>query len=144
VCLHTYMTHSVVSASILYQSMALHPFVAPWTLFQFLDLFTRSVGFLGRGISPSQGRYLHTGQHKHRTKRTQTSIPQVGFEPTIPVFEQAKTVRVLDRAATVVDFYFCYCFKTAIRCSIIKWLLRLVFFCFEGTLQCPILKNVSW
>jgi uncharacterized protein (DUF305 family) len=25
----------------------------------------------------------------------------VGFEPTIPVFEQAKTVRALDRAATV-------------------------------------------
>jgi hypothetical protein len=22
----------------------------------------------GRGISPSQGRYLHTGKHKHRTK----------------------------------------------------------------------------
>jgi hypothetical protein len=28
--------------------------------------FTQSVGHLGRGISPSQGRYLHTGQHKHR------------------------------------------------------------------------------
>jgi hypothetical protein len=28
--------------------------------------FTQSVGLLGRGISPSQGRYLHTGQHKHR------------------------------------------------------------------------------
>jgi hypothetical protein len=43
----------------------------------------------------------------HRTtqtqnKRTQTSMPQVGFEPTIPVFEWAKTVHVLDRAATVI------------------------------------------
>jgi hypothetical protein len=43
----------------------------------------------------------------HRTaqlqnKRTQTSMPQVGFEPTIPVFERAKTVHVLDRAATSV------------------------------------------
>jgi hypothetical protein len=28
--------------------------------------FTESVGFLGRGIRQSQGRYLHTGQHKHR------------------------------------------------------------------------------
>jgi hypothetical protein len=27
----------------------------------------------GRGISPSQGRYLHTGQHKHR-KNTNTNI----------------------------------------------------------------------
>jgi hypothetical protein len=36
----------------------------------------------------------------HRT--TQTSMPRVGFEPTIPVFERAKTVHALDRAATVI------------------------------------------
>jgi hypothetical protein len=40
----------------------------------------------------------------HRTaqtqnKRTQISTPQVGFEPTIPVFKRAKTVPVLYRAA---------------------------------------------
>jgi hypothetical protein len=29
-------------------------------------------------------------------------MPQMGFEPTIPVFERAKTVDVLDRAATVI------------------------------------------
>jgi hypothetical protein len=39
--------------------------LGPWPLFQFLDLFTQSVGLLGRGISSSQGRYLHTEQHKH-------------------------------------------------------------------------------
>jgi hypothetical protein len=44
----------------------------------------------------------------HRTtqtpnKRTQTSMPRVGFEPTISVFERAKTVHVLDRVATVID-----------------------------------------
>jgi hypothetical protein len=43
----------------------------------------------------------------HRTtqtqnKRTQTSMPQLGFEPTIPVFERGKTVHALDRAATVI------------------------------------------
>jgi hypothetical protein len=43
----------------------------------------------------------------HRTtqtqnKRTQTSMPRVGFEPTIPVFERTKTVHALDRAATVI------------------------------------------
>jgi hypothetical protein len=32
--------------------------------FSFL-IYTQSVGLLGRGISPSQGRYLHTKQHKH-------------------------------------------------------------------------------
>jgi hypothetical protein len=49
-----------------YLSAVLQPFVGPWPLFQFLDLFTQSVGLLGWGISPSQGRYLHTGQHKHK------------------------------------------------------------------------------
>jgi hypothetical protein len=62
---------------------------------------TQSVGLLGRGISPSQGRYLHTGKHK-QNKRIQTSMPQVGFEPTIPVFERAKSVHALDGAATVI------------------------------------------
>jgi hypothetical protein len=28
---------------------------------------------------------------------------RLGFEPTIPVFEQAKTVHTLDCAATVID-----------------------------------------
>jgi hypothetical protein len=31
----------------------------------------------------------------------QTLMPQVQFEPTIPVFEQANTVHALDSAATV-------------------------------------------
>jgi hypothetical protein len=30
-------------------------------------------------------------------------MPRVGFEPTIPAFERAKTVHALDRAATVLD-----------------------------------------
>jgi hypothetical protein len=30
-------------------------------------------------------------------------MPVVGFEPTIPVFERAKTVRALDLASTVID-----------------------------------------
>jgi hypothetical protein len=29
-------------------------------------------------------------------------MPWVGFEPTIPAFERAKTVHALDRAATVI------------------------------------------
>jgi hypothetical protein len=35
-----------------------------------------------------------------QNKRTHTSKPQVGFEPTIPVFERAKTVHAVDRSAT--------------------------------------------
>jgi hypothetical protein len=42
----------------------------------------------------------------HRTtetqnKRTQTSMPSVGFEPTIPAFERARKVHALGRATTV-------------------------------------------
>jgi hypothetical protein len=32
-------------------------------------------------------------------------MPLVGFDPTIPVFERAKTFHVLDRAATVIGEY---------------------------------------
>jgi hypothetical protein len=39
----------------IYLSMALQPFVGPWPLFQFLDLFTQSVGLLQQRISPSKG-----------------------------------------------------------------------------------------
>jgi hypothetical protein len=55
--------------------------------FSFL-ICTKSVGLFGRGISPSQGRYPHTEQHK-QNKRTQISMPRVEFEHTIPVFEGA-------------------------------------------------------
>jgi hypothetical protein len=41
--------------------------------------------------SRSQGRYLTQAQ-----KHTETSIPWVGFEPTIPAFKRAKTVHALD------------------------------------------------
>jgi hypothetical protein len=40
-----------------------------------------------------------------QNKRTQTSMPRVGFEPTIPAFERAKTVHALDCAATAIGDY---------------------------------------
>jgi hypothetical protein len=54
------------------------------------------VGILARVTSPSQSRYLTQTQNKHR----QTSMPRVGFEPTIPAFERAKTVHASGRVAT--------------------------------------------
>jgi hypothetical protein len=36
-----------------------------------------------------------------QNKRKQTSMSLVGFEPTIPFFELAKTVNALNRAETV-------------------------------------------
>jgi hypothetical protein len=40
-----------------------------------------------------------------QTKRKQISMPQVGFEPMIPVFKRAKTVHALDRAATMIGYF---------------------------------------
>jgi hypothetical protein len=83
-----------------YLSMALQPL---WTLgaFSIFNLYT--VGRTPRMGGQSAWRPLPT----HRTtqtqnKRTQTSIPRVGFKPRIPVFDQAKTVHALDRSATVI------------------------------------------
>jgi hypothetical protein len=61
-CLACSTAHFGLALS-LYDSRALC-----WTLatFSLSWSFTHSVGLHGRGISPSQGRYLHTGQHKHR------------------------------------------------------------------------------
>jgi hypothetical protein len=83
------------------------------------------MGLFGRMISQSQGRYLHTEQHKHRINaHTQTSMPRVirTHKPSARAgedrsclrprghcdrlaSERAKTVHALDRAATVIgDF----------------------------------------
>jgi hypothetical protein len=81
-----------------------------WLYSPLLDL-CRFFSFL---IFYTVGRIPWTGDHPvarplpaHKTaqtqnKCTQTSMPQMGFEPPIPVFERAKTVHALDRAATVV------------------------------------------
>jgi hypothetical protein len=48
-------------------SIYLQSFVGPRPLYHSLNsTYTQSVGLLGRGISPWQGRYLHTEQQKHR------------------------------------------------------------------------------
>jgi hypothetical protein len=67
-------------------------------------IHTQSVRRLGRGITPSQGHYLHTGQHK-QNKRAETSMPRVEFEPTTPVFERAKAVHASEGVATLIGFY---------------------------------------
>jgi hypothetical protein len=87
-----------ISVSLLYFqsiSMALQPFVRPWPLFQFFNLYT-------------VGRTPWTGDQpvarplpKHRLNAQ--SMPRVGLETTTPVFERAKTVHALDRAAGHYD-----------------------------------------
>jgi hypothetical protein len=79
--------------------MALQLFAGPWPLFQFLDLFTQSVGPLRKAAT-----CIHH-KDKQNNKRTETPVPQVGFQPTIPVFKRAKAVHALYRAATVFGCY---------------------------------------
>jgi hypothetical protein len=54
-----------ICPNIFHSITAIQPSVGPWPLFQFLTLYT--VGRTG-GISPSQGLYLHTEQHKRKGK----------------------------------------------------------------------------
>jgi hypothetical protein len=44
----------------------------------------------------------HNNSHTHTH---QISLPEVVFEPMIPVFERTKTVHALDRAATVIGVW---------------------------------------
>jgi hypothetical protein len=80
--------------------MTLQPF-GPWPLSQFVThVHTRY------DRDQPVSRPLHT----HRTTQTQnkfiqTSMPRVGFEPIIPVFERAKTVHTLDRAVIVIGVW---------------------------------------
>jgi hypothetical protein len=59
---HPTFRHYVVLLLTVY--LWLYNHCGSWPFFQFLKIYT--VGLLGRGISPSQGHYLHTEQHKHR------------------------------------------------------------------------------
>jgi hypothetical protein len=83
--------------------MALPAHSGPWPLIQFRNHFSQTVGLPGRVISLLQGRYLNTGQHKHRINASthQISMTGVRFEPTIPASERTKTARALDRATSV-------------------------------------------
>jgi hypothetical protein len=49
--------------------------------------------------------YTHDSTSTEQT-HTQTSMPRVGFEPTIPVFERAKMVHDLYRAVIVIGFWY--------------------------------------
>jgi hypothetical protein len=82
--------------------MALQTFVGSRQLFQFLDFHTVS-RTPWTGYQPSARPLLAHRTAQTQNRRTQTSMPQVGFEPTTPVFERAKTVHALVRATTVID-----------------------------------------
>jgi hypothetical protein len=75
--------------------------------FSFL-IFTQSIRLLGRGISQPVARTLLAKRTAQTQKNSQTAMPQVGFEPKIPLFEHVKTVLALDIAATVIGVLACH------------------------------------
>jgi hypothetical protein len=72
-----------------------------WPPFQFLNLYT-----FGRtpwtGDQPVAKPLLAQRTTQTQIKSRGTSMPRVGFEPMIPVFERVKMVHGLDCAATVI------------------------------------------
>jgi hypothetical protein len=75
----------------------------PWPLLQFLNLYTvgRTPWTGDRPVARPLPTHRATQTHN---KHTQTSMSRVGFEPTIPVFERAKTLHALDSAAAMIGY----------------------------------------
>jgi hypothetical protein len=59
-----YLHYAYVELSLSIYMWLYSPLLDLGRFFYFLQLFTQSVGLLGRGISPSQGLCQHTEQHK--------------------------------------------------------------------------------
>jgi hypothetical protein len=79
------------------------------------------------------------GRHRINAHRTQTSMPPVGFEPTISVLERAKTVRALDRAATAIGVNYelenmCWCLNFRRASGV----------CLRGLRKCVKDVNQAW
>jgi hypothetical protein len=85
--------------------MVLDPLLDLGRFFSLLILY--SVGRTPWTGDRPVARPLPTHRRTQReNKRTHTTMPRVGFEPTIPLFERAKTVHALDRSGTVIgDVY---------------------------------------
>jgi hypothetical protein len=76
--------------------MAVRRSSGPWPLFQFHDVYAVCwVPWTGdQPVARPLPAHMTT---RTQNKGTQKSMPQVGFEPTIPVLERAK----IDRAANM-------------------------------------------
>jgi hypothetical protein len=65
-------------------------------------IILQTVGLLGRVISPSQGRYLNTGQYKHRINAHTDMHVISGIRTHNSSVERSKSVQAFDYAATVI------------------------------------------
>jgi hypothetical protein len=75
------------------------PFFDLGRFFSFLDLYTQAIGLLGQEISPLQGRYIHTEQHKHRINAHTNSHSLSGIathDPSVWTSEDISCLRPRD------------------------------------------------
>jgi hypothetical protein len=97
-------------------------------LFCSVIFFTQTVGLLGRVISPSQGRYLHTGQHKHGINAQADIYALSGIrthDPNVRAGEDSSCLRLrghCDQLSSII-YLFMYLF---IYSFIHQWLYRLL------------------
>jgi hypothetical protein len=74
--------------------------LGPWPLLFSFMIILQTIGLLGRVINSSQGLYLSTGQHKHRTN----IHALCGIRTHYPGFRASEDSTALDRSATVTSF----------------------------------------
>jgi hypothetical protein len=72
------------------------PLLGPDLFFSFVIFFTQTIGLLGRVISPSQGRYRHTWQQKHKIN-AHTHIHALSgirtYDPSVRASEDSSYLR---------------------------------------------------
>jgi hypothetical protein len=90
----------------------------PRSLIQFRNHFSQTVWLLGRVISPLQGRYLNTGQHKHRIN-ARTHTPNIHASSGIRTHDPS--VRVSEDSSCHRPRGYCDRLLWAYRTSIRKY-----------------------
>jgi hypothetical protein len=110
ICLSIYLSIYLSISLSNYLSMALQSFDWTFAAFQFLDSLHSRYDSLDGGLGRRMAATCTHRTAQTQNKRTEISMPQVGFEPTIPVFERAKTVHALNKPATVFGIFGLYAF----------------------------------
>jgi hypothetical protein len=110
-----------------YLHTALQRFVGPWPLFSFLMFYTvRMAPWTARPL------LAHTWHHK-QNERIHTPMPQLGFGPTITVFERVKTLmpktaRPPWSASLFLHFIIdCYMYTCPLLVTLHSWILTTSF-----------------
>jgi hypothetical protein len=104
---------------IYYLSVAIQSFVGSWPIFQFPNHIHSRYDSLDGGWGRRKA-VTYTRKNTNTEKLTQTSMAWMGFEPTIPAFERAKTVHALDCPATVIGHKVIYYLTENTLCLIYK------------------------